>query len=410
MNDSKKNKCLFVSLIVSAVILLVILIYSIYYGYKLVKPYDNKMYPNVYIEDVDISNVKLNEIENKISLIEEKYQTKKVIFKSNTKSYEYTLKDLGVGIDKDSLYKEIKDYHNNLSYSKKILIIKGKRKKIFSYYTTYKKSDVETFVEKLKVSVDINSSDGKLFMDEGRNLHYQEAESSFYLDKERTLQNILNYIDNGMRDDSVELVGSSTTATDSPTLKSIDTKVSSYSTKYNAYISRGRNLETALNYLDGNIINPGEVFSYFHYAGPYNKAGYVWYDKMIGNGTCQIASTIYNTALLAGVEIVERHQHSNQLTYVPGGRDATVVSNGNKNLLDFKFKNTYQYPIYISAYYKNGVATVDFWSNSNAKEGKTYDVESVSLGNKTYETYLHTYQNGVDISRVFLAKTHYYKT
>ena len=131
---------------------------------------------------------------------------------------------------------------------------------------------------------------------------------------------------------------------------------------------------------------------------------------MIGNGTCQIASTIYNTALLAGVEIVERHQHGNQLAYVPGGRDATVVSNGNKSLLDFKFKNTYKYPIYISAYYKNGVATVDFWSNSNAKEGKTYDVESISLGNKTYETYLHTYQNGVDIGRTFLAKTHYYKT
>ena len=410
MNESKKEKRLFISLIVIAVILLALLIYSVYYGYKLTKPYKNKMYPNVYIEDIDISNIKLNKIEEKISQIEESYQSKKVIFQSNTKSYEYTLKDLGIGIDKDKLQKEIKDYHKDLSYSRKILIIKGKKKKVFSYHTTYKKTDIETFVDKLKVSVDMNSSDGKLIMDENRNLHYQEASSSFYLDKENTLQNTLNYIENGMKDEKIELVGSSTTATDSPTLKTIDTKVSSYSTKYNAYISRGRNLETALNYLDGNIINPGEVFSYFHYAGPYNKAGYVWYDKMIGNGTCQIASTIYNTALLAGVEIVERHQHGNQLTYVPGGRDATVVSNGNKSLLDFKFKNTYKYPIYISAYYKNGVATVDFWSNSNAKEGKTYDVESISLGNKTYETYLHTYQNGVDIGRTFLAKTHYYKT
>lgn len=410
MSESKKEKRLFISLIVIAVILLALLIYSVYYGYKLTKPYKNKMYPNVYIEDIDISNIKLNKIEEKISQIEESYQSKKVIFQSNTKSYEYTLKDLGIGIDKDKLQKEIKDYHKDLSYSRKILIIKGKKKKVFSYHTTYKKKDIETFVDKLKVSVDMNSSDGKLIMDENRNLHYQEASSSFYLDKENTLQNTLNYIENGMKDEKIELVGSSTIATDSPTLKTIDTKVSSYSTKYNAYISRGRNLETALNYLDGNIINPGEVFSYFHYAGPYNKAGYVWYDKMIGNGTCQIASTIYNTALLAGVEIVERHQHGNQLTYVPGGRDATVVSNGNKSLLDFKFKNTYKYPIYISAYYKNGVATVDFWSNSNAKEGKTYDVESISLGNKTYETYLHTYQNGVDIGRTFLAKTHYYKT
>ena len=40
------------------------------------------MYPNVYIEDIDISNIKLNKIEEKISQIEESYQSKKVILKS----------------------------------------------------------------------------------------------------------------------------------------------------------------------------------------------------------------------------------------------------------------------------------------------------------------------------------------
>ena len=204
MSESKKEKRLFISLIVIAVILLALLIYSVYYGYKLTKPYKNKMYPNVYIEDIDISNIKLNKIEEKISQIEESYQSKKVIFQSNTKSYEYTLKDLGIGIDKDKLQKEIKDYHKDLSYSRKILIIKGKKKKVFSYHTTYKKKDIETFVDKLKVSVDMNSSDGKLIMDENRNLHYQEASSSFYLDKENTLQNTLNNIENGMKDEKNE--------------------------------------------------------------------------------------------------------------------------------------------------------------------------------------------------------------
>ena len=79
MSESKKEKRLFISLIVIAVILLALLIYSVYYGYKLTKPYKNKMYPNVYIEDIDISNIKLNKIEEKISQIEESYQSKKVI-------------------------------------------------------------------------------------------------------------------------------------------------------------------------------------------------------------------------------------------------------------------------------------------------------------------------------------------
>ena len=57
------------------------------------------MYPNVYIEDVDISNTNLSKIEEKVASIEENYQAKKVVFTSNTKNYEYTLKDLGIGID-----------------------------------------------------------------------------------------------------------------------------------------------------------------------------------------------------------------------------------------------------------------------------------------------------------------------
>lgn len=410
MESGKRKKIICTILIVVAIILLLAFIYSIYYGCQLINKYEDKMYPNVSVENYDISNLKLNNLEQKINQIEEQFQSKKVIFKNNEKSYEYTLKDLGIGIEKEKLKEEIESYHKDLSYSRKILIITGKKSKKFNYNISYQKEDLENFVDKLKITVDMSSSDGKLVMDENRNLHYQEAESSFYLDKEKTLSNILDYIKKDMKTTTIEMVGSSTTATDSPILKTIDTKVSTYSTKYNTYISRGRNLETALNYLDGNIINPGEVFSYFNYAGPYDKAGYVWYDKMIGNGTCQIASTIYNTALLAGLEIVERHQHGEQLSYVPGGRDATVVSSGSKSLLDFKFKNTYQYPIYISAYFKNGIATVEMWSNHNAKEGKEYDVESVSLGNRSYETYLHTYQNGVDIGKTFIAKTHYYKT
>ena len=404
-----KHKIMLISLIVLLILFFIAFIYSIYYSYKLVSKYNNIMYPNVYINNYNISKININKLDLTIGKIENDFQSKQVILKSNTKSYQYTLKDLGVGIDKVKLKKEIVKYHNNLSYSRKILQITGKKKKIFYYNIYYKDIDLNNFVTKLKTTVDSSSSDGKLVMDGNRNLHYQEATSSFYLDTNSTTTNIKNYIKSKFKDESISLVGSSTVATDSVSLKTIDTKISTYSTKYNAFISRGKNLETALNYIDGVIVNPGEVFSYFKYAGPYDKSGYVWYDKAIGNGVCQIASTIYNTALLGGLEIVERHQHGWLLTYVPGGQDATVVSNGNTNSLDFKFKNIYSYPIYISAYYGNGLATVDFWSNSNATGGKTYTVESVQTAYKTYETYLHTWINGVDTGKTFIAKTHYYK-
>ena len=66
-----------------------------------------------------------------------------------------------------------------------------------------------------------------------------------------------------------------------------------------------------------------------------------------------------------------------------------------------------KYPIYIKAYAVGGEAHVEFWSNSNAKEGKTYETESVSLGGRGYKTYLRTYKDGKMIDRSLIDTTWY---
>ena len=80
------------------------------------------------------------------------------------------------------------------------------------------------------------------------------------------------------------------------------------------------------------------MFSFYKYAGPYNRKGYVFYYEYVGNGVCQIATTIYNTALLGGLEIVRRYPHAALPVYVPGGLDATVASYANGGYVDFQFK------------------------------------------------------------------------
>ena len=59
---------------------------------------------------------------------------------------------------------------------------------------------------------------------------------------------------------------------------------------------------------------------------------------------CQVATTLFNAALLANLEIVERHQHERTVPYVKAGSDATVWF-GEK---DFKLKNNTTTPIFIS--------------------------------------------------------------
>ena len=66
----------------------------------------------------------------------------------------------------------------------------------------------------------------------------------------------------------------------------------------------------------------------------------------IGGGVCQVSTTLWNAAMKADCEIVERHEHSRPVTYVDKGKDATV----SWGMQDMKFKNTSDETLYIVAY------------------------------------------------------------
>ena len=152
-------------------------------------------------------------------------------------------------------------------------------------------------------------------------------------------------------------------------LSSIDfgSPVSEFKTNYNAAL-RGRthNLALACHAITGTVILPGHVFSYNRRLGPrtigkgYQSApifveGEVKEDT--GGGICQVATTLYNAALLAGCKIVERNHHSMKTSYIGPGRDATVAWDG----LDFKFRNNLGNAILLTAAVGDGDVTVRIW-------------------------------------------------
>lgn len=153
--------------------------------------------------------------------------------------------------------------------------------------------------------------------------------------------------------------------------------IATYTTRYDASnYNRSNNLAIAAKKINGTILMPDEIFSYnkvvgartieagYKEAGAYAGGGVV---QSVGGGICQISSTIYNTALLANLEIVDRSNHQFQTSYVSASRDATVSWGS----LDFKFKNTRSYPIKIEASAKNGIAKISFYG---IKEETEYEV------------------------------------
>ena len=144
-------------------------------------------------------------------------------------------------------------------------------------------------------------------------------------------------------------------------------RLSIFTTKYNATdTNRTTNLRLACEKINGKVLMPGETFSYNKTLGPRTPAtGYknaaVYENGQvvdgIGGGICQISSTLYNAALMANLEITDRSNHQFVTSYLPAGRDATVVYGA----IDFKFKNSRSNPIKLYASISGGVATVSIF-------------------------------------------------
>lgn len=152
-----------------------------------------------------------------------------------------------------------------------------------------------------------------------------------------------------------------------------------YSTYCSYYVNnkdRTTNLKIASKKINGTIIQPGETFDFNKVVGSrtsskgYKKAHVFTGDDGVAmglaGGICQVASTAFNAALLANVQIVERHQHSQRVSYVPLGRDAAISG----NVQNFKWKNNTKYAIKVGMTVKGGKITCTFYTCQKVKPKK----------------------------------------
>ena len=154
--------------------------------------------------------------------------------------------------------------------------------------------------------------------------------------------------------------------------------LSEFSTTYSTRnTNRSTNIRLASSKIDGTVVMPGETFSYNSTVGKrtaaagFKEAAVYSGGEVttgIGGGICQVSSTLYNSVLLANLEIVERYNHGFNPGYVPAGRDATVSWGGP----DFKFKNTRNYPVRIVANGSGGTIHIEIFG---LKEENEYEVE-----------------------------------
>ena len=159
--------------------------------------------------------------------------------------------------------------------------------------------------------------------------------------------------------------------------------LSSFTTYFDGEnLTRTSNIRLAAASLNGSVIEGETVLSFNHIVGDrVQERGFLpakiivngEFTEGVGGGVCQVSTTLYNAALLAGLNITEYHPHSLAVGYVPPSRDAMVSGSS----CDLKIQNPSRTPVYIRA--QTGKNFVSF-KIYGKRGGAVYELSSEVTG------------------------------
>lgn len=132
----------------------------------------------------------------------------------------------------------------------------------------------------------------------------------------------------------------------------VDAVLGSFTTSFACCAPRVVNIRRIAATVDGTLVGPGRSFSLNGLVGPRTRAkGYVdapfisdgELSTDVGGGVSQFATTLYNAAFFAGLQLDAAQPHSFYISRYPAGREATVNFPG----IDLRFTNDSAGPVLV---------------------------------------------------------------
>lgn len=428
-NRSKKNKKgkrsknLWTILGIIALLIISSLVGIYVHHYNIVKAHENSIYPGVKIEGIDMSNKSKAEA---MSEVESKYQTKmldkNIMVKADGKDFNFKFSDLDVQYNiNETVNKAFKYGKNNSSIMETYKIINEGKEVNFTLDNAYNQKKLDEYVKMIKSKIDKKPKDAELKR-VSSGFDISESKSGQAVDGKKLTEDIKTVINDKKPEDAtvVAKIDEIKPKVLKSQLQKVNSLLSSFTTSFaTSSEERSTNIRLATRQIDGLTIMPGGSFSFNDIVGERTAArGYkvahviinAKLDSGLGGGICQVSTTLYNAILRAGILPTERTHHTIPSTYVPIGMDATV-DYGN---IDYKFKNTLLYPIYIEGSTAGKQITFNIYTNSSLKD-KSYEIVNndtpVNVNGKTghkVKVYRITYENGKQVSKI-LVNSDYYK-
>lgn len=398
-------------------ILAIILVYGIYWGTsnnKMVKEFENKVYPGAYVLDVEVGGLTESELKSKLEDIAKGIRDKEIKITVDDSEYKTSYWELDVVALTNEIEKEIMSYGKDKSFFQKISLIDKPEKRQYDFKLTCDEEKISEFVNNIGDEVRVEAINASIDITSG-SVSVAAGENGYELNIEELIKQVKDNVTKINKEEFITLTGKMSEvkpAVTEDSLKTVNKNIGSFTTYFSAGPS-GHNIQVGTSYIDNILIMPGETFSCTDAIGPTTlERGFGYANTYVngkvvpglGGGVCQIATTVYNAELRAGILPTERQNHMMTVGYVGLGLDATLADNA----IDLKFKNPYDFPIVVNAYTSGGSLVVELWSNENATGGITYEPQSYQSGSLYAETYLYGYDaNGAQVSEQFIDSSSY---
>lgn len=436
-------KSLYFVLPIILIVLLGIGLSYYYYIKKQVNKWNNLILPNVYINNIDLSGKTKEEAASILNQYSDKLDNKVISLNINDKIKTYSYKDIDASFNVEKSVNKALEYGKNKNVIKKHKLISHSNKKDINIPLSYNKEKLNAIVKEIQEEYKLKPKNAEITINQGK-INISKEEQGYNINEKSLKKAIIKSLNSNLEDVkniTVDLISSKPSITYKDLSKIKSVPMSTYSTSFaSSSAERAKNLEVVTSLINGIVLMPGETFSYSDISqkgrGQYLDAAVYINNKVEqaeAGGICQVSSTLYNAIMRANIPSVERTNHSLPVSYVPLGLDATV----SWGYLDYKFKNTYDFPIYIEGIIYNRNLTFNIYGDKSALNGVTYDMTSnvidtispeveyiddnslekgtevtESYGQAGYkvESYLLGYKEGKEISRKHIATDIYAAT
>lgn len=345
--------------------------------------------PNgLYVGGTELGGMTKEEAVEKIRSMVDGMENQKITLVVDGQQVETTAKELGFHWSNPDAVEEAASAYQGGNLVRRYLNLKDLENNhvVIPLETALDQESIAAFVEEKCSSVVAQPQDASITRENGQFIITPSVVGKT-VDVEATKKSLDEALAGGL-DQPVTvtaLVAETNPAVTTEDLETIQDVLGTFSTDFSSSgSSRATNLRVGASKINGHLLMPGETLSGYECMNPFTTAnGYATaaaYENgqvvdSVGGGVCQIATTLYNAALQAEVEIAQRQNHSMIVTYVKPSQDAAIAG----TYKDIKITNNYSTPIYVEGYTEGRTLTFTIYGKETRPSNRTFKYVSETL-------------------------------